>query len=241
MNNGLNVSVHGEGKPLVLLHGWGFDHHVWYPLLPYLVQQYQIYLVDLPGFGLSPPRLWGDFKEDLTQRLPAKFALLGWSLGGFFASRFALEHPQQVTHLINVGSSPRFLRDGTWPGMDHHVLALFLQKLIVDPRGTVKDFIELQLQGEKIEFSLENPPSLIGLQAGLEILANWDLREHLKGATFPVCYMFGRLDAIIQAQTLAVMKPMYPAFDYVMFPKAAHVPFLSHSKAFLEELDRFLK
>ncbi len=241
MNNSLNISIHGEGKPLVLLHGWGFDQQVWFSLLPYLVSQYQVYLVDLPGFGSSYPMLWDDFKEELTQRLPSEFAILGWSLGGFFASRLTLEYPQKVTHLINVGSSPRFLRDGNWPGIDYHVLALFFQKILLDPRGTVQDFIELQLQGEKLEFSLESIPSLIGLQAGLEVLSNWDLREPLKKANLPVCYMFGRLDAIVQVQTLDAMKPMYPNFNYVLFPKAAHVPFLSHPKAFLEELDRFLQ
>ena len=93
----VNVVNYGEGRPLVLFHGWGFDTCVWRSLLPLLTHQYQLYLVDLPGFGLTPLMEWDLFKEALLNQLPRRFALVGWSMGGsfdqhcFFSSLYSRE------------------------------------------------------------------------------------------------------------------------------------------------------
>jgi pimeloyl-ACP methyl ester carboxylesterase len=45
----------GRGSPLVLLHPLGADRHVWDPLLEHLADRREVILIDLPGFGESPP------------------------------------------------------------------------------------------------------------------------------------------------------------------------------------------
>ena len=106
----LNITVHGRGKALVLLHGWGFDSQIWHSIQPELSNRYQLYLVDLPGFGLSPSVDWENFKSILLKQLPAHFAIAGWSMGGLFATRLAIEAPCRVSHLLNIASSPCFIR-----------------------------------------------------------------------------------------------------------------------------------
>lgn len=51
----------GEGKPLLMLHGWGSSASVMMPLAKQLAKTRQCFLVDLPGFGNSPepPAEWG--------------------------------------------------------------------------------------------------------------------------------------------------------------------------------------
>src|SRR3990167_6159175 len=99
-------------KPsLVFLHGWGFDHHIWHPLVDKMSHHDypgDYYLVDLPGFGQSPMMDWDAFKTALMTQCPGQWILIGWSLGGLLATRLALEIPQRVTRLINVASIPRF-------------------------------------------------------------------------------------------------------------------------------------
>lgn len=81
----LNIQNYGTGHPIVWLHGWGFDSQIWSDILPHLLalpSQYQIFLVDLPGFGSSSCMSWSTFKSTLLSQLPTQFTLLGWSLGG---------------------------------------------------------------------------------------------------------------------------------------------------------------
>lgn len=69
---GLDISyeVIGEGKPLVVLHGWGSSSRVMRPVAILLSRLRTCYLIDLPGFGDSPepPAAWsiGDY-ADMTE------------------------------------------------------------------------------------------------------------------------------------------------------------------------------
>jgi pimeloyl-[acyl-carrier protein] methyl ester esterase len=236
----LAIRSSGAGHPLVLFHGWGFDQLIWDSLTLEIKDQFQVYVVDLPGFGQSPLMPWPTFKERLLTILPKQFAVLGWSLGGLYATRLALEAESRVTHLINVASSPRFIRDDVWPGVESQVLKTFMADLLRDPDGVRSQFIALQSAQQPVSVNLNSFTSVEGLKAGLDVLANWDLREPLNQLDMPVCYMFGRLDAITPRQTIQVMQGQYPQFDYVLFKKAAHMPFLSHKADFVTELTRFL-
>lgn len=236
----LNIKSIGRGKPLILFHGWGFDQTIWFDLAESIQDRFHLFLVDLPGFGHSPVMDWDVFKAHLLASLPDNFAVLGWSLGGLYATRLAAEETPHVTHLINVASSPRFINDRGWPGIEEKILASFYNNLIQDPRQTMMQFIELQLQTRDYKLRPDALPSLDGLQQGLEILAKWDLREMLRNLQCPACYMFGRLDAIVPRTLKHVMQTEYSHFDYVLFNKAAHVPFLSDKPMFIEELERFL-
>ncbi len=68
------ITLKGQGYPLVLFHGWGFDHRIWADLAPLLSACYTVYLVDLPGFGQTNFMEWAEFKHVLLMQLPAEFA-----------------------------------------------------------------------------------------------------------------------------------------------------------------------
>src|SRR4051794_40125898 len=102
----LKINKLGQGMPLVLLHGWGFNQEIWFSLIPVLETNFTLYLVDLPGFGESSLMSWDDFKTSLLSQLPASFAILGWSLGGLFATKLAIEEEGRISHLVNLTTSP---------------------------------------------------------------------------------------------------------------------------------------
>lgn len=96
----------GSGPPTVLLHGSAMTATVWAPLLPHLPGR-SLYLVDLPGCGLADAF---DYRGvDLAAHQTAfvgsvldalgldRAALIGASMGGWFALRFAIERPDRVT------------------------------------------------------------------------------------------------------------------------------------------------
>ncbi len=239
----INIRSYGKGFPLVFLHGWGFDSQIWLPLIPELHMDYQLIFVDLPGFGHSPIMDWDSFKEVLISQLPPKFALVGWSMGGLYAMRLAVDEPDRVDCLVNVTSSPRFLHTALWPGVSQEVFKRFYEKLKEEPHATLKEFLELNglSTKDKLEHLPDKLPSPEGLESGLKILETWDLREKLKEWNKPACFMFGRLDPIVPIKTMNSMQLTYPNFHYVLFKRAAHMPFLSNVDLFIQEVRGFIK
>ncbi|MBA3535233.1 MAG: alpha/beta fold hydrolase [Tatlockia sp.] len=232
----LHIEKKGNGQPLVFFHGWGFDSRIWLELAKAIENRYQLYLVDLPGFGLSSYMEWELFKHKLLLELPDFFTIAGWSMGGLLAMRLALEEPQRITHLISISSSPRFIKENHWPGVDKTVLSNFLENLSKDPQTIIAQFVDLQLPKQSC-YQNQHMPELASLRTGLEILSEWDFRKSLANFDKPACFMFGRLDAITPRTTMAAMQKIYPNYDYVMFSKAAHMPFLSHQDEFITALD----
>lgn len=236
----MTLSIHtiGTGQPMVLLHGWGFDHQIWMPWVTRLIanmdeKHYQFYLVDLPGFGQSPDMLWEAFKTKLFDQLPEQFTLMGWSMGGMVATRLAFESPERISRVINVASSPRFTATTGWLGVAAEVLDEFYQRFLNNPKRTQQHFIRTQLQGQSLPSTLlQIHAGNEGLKRGLELLKHWDLREKLLTIRMPVTYIFGRLDALIPYQVVEIMQQQYPNFNYFMLEKSAHIPFLSHSDEF---------
>lgn len=236
------LTVKGQGQPLVLLHGWGFDHTIWQALAARILSHYTLYLVDLPGFGQTEFMSWEAFKWLLLEQLPRRFAIAGWSMGGLFATRLALEASNRVTHVLNIASSPCFVKAVNWPGIDDGVLEAFSTRLEINPQKTLKDFLALQVPDQAMtrdDHGLQ--PSILSLRSGLEILRQWDFREVLLDLKMPVGYWFGRLDAIMPYQTYQAMRLLYPAFHYEGFCQSAHVPFLSEPDQFIRTLTEFLQ
>ena len=227
--------------PLVFFHGWGFSHTIWLSLAQALEKDYELYLVDLPGYGKSVSLDWESFKTELLHQLPEAFAIAGWSLGGLFASRLTIEEPSHITHLVNIASSPCFIRERDWPGVDKQVFAEFCSNLVAEPLETLMKFVGLQLNGQSLQKKHLSLPSALSLQEGLKILAEWDLREALGRIMKPTCFMFGRLDTITTRRTMAAMQARYPQFRYILFSKAAHMPFLAEQEMFITCLREFVQ
>lgn len=234
----LYMQTLGQGKPLVLLHGWGFSHRVWLSLAQLLAHQFQLFLVDLPGFGRSDLLSWEAFKQGLLAELPAQFAIVGWSLGGLYAQRLAVEAPDRITHLIGLASTPYFLQEAAWPGVPATVLAQFFDQLQTNAEKVLRDFIHLHHQHTQ-KLHLE-PPNQDALLQGLAILKAWDLREALTTLKPSASFLFGTLDKIVPISTCDAMAQRYPQFHYQVFPKAGHMLFLSHEAALVDFLESTL-
>lgn len=236
----MQIKVHqiGHGLPLVLFHGWGFHHRIWLPLSEKIKDRYQLFLVDLPGFGGSSNLNWPDFKKTLLAQLPDHFHLLGWSLGGLYASRLALEESELVLSLTNVATSLRFIEDTAWPGVAKAVLEDFFARLCAEPEQVLSDFVAVQSNDRY--FLKHEIPSMHALEEGLKVLATWDLRHRFSHFKKPASFLFGRLDRIVPVKMLESLQTAYPNCYYKIFKKSAHMPFLSEEEEFIQFLDTFL-
>lgn len=100
----------GEGEPLVLVHGLSGSSRWWAPVLPPLATRYQVFLVDLPGFGTarrSRPRLLvrgaAEWLSAWMQTIGLESAhIVGHSMGGYISLRLAAHSPDLVRGLVLV-------------------------------------------------------------------------------------------------------------------------------------------
>lgn len=86
----INYEVLGQGKPVVLLHGWLTDLETMRPIAEDLKRNFKTYLIDVVGFGKSDlpehplnSNDFGDFLKELLDKLEIKDPILiGHSNGG---------------------------------------------------------------------------------------------------------------------------------------------------------------
>lgn len=117
----------GQGPPLLILHGVFGSSDNWLTVSKLFADRFQVFLIDQRNHGRSPHTdkfsydlLVEDLKDFATQQNLAKFYLIGHSMGGKVAMKFAARYPQMLEKLVVVDIAPRYYKP-------HHeeVLAAF--------------------------------------------------------------------------------------------------------------------
>jgi pimeloyl-ACP methyl ester carboxylesterase len=102
----------GEGPPMVLLHGPAAHAAHWMRVIPGLVASRRVIAPDLPGHGaseadeqpLDTARTLDWLGELIDRTCASPPIVVGQTLGGAIAARFASRHPGRVRHLVLVDS-----------------------------------------------------------------------------------------------------------------------------------------
>jgi haloacetate dehalogenase len=110
----LHYRRQGQGRPIVLLHGFPQTGHLWRKVMPALAERFTVVAPDLRGYGDSdrPPggydkRTMAADVADLVRALGLDpVVLVGHDRGGRVAHRFALDHPTLLTHLALLDIAP---------------------------------------------------------------------------------------------------------------------------------------
>ena len=123
--NGLKMyyEIHGEGKPLVLIHGGGSTIQTSFAtILPLLAKDYKVIAVEMQAHGHTSDREGPEtFEQDandiaaLLQYLKIdKANIFGFSNGGHTTIQLAIHHPEKVNKIIIT--SAFYSREGALPG-----------------------------------------------------------------------------------------------------------------------------
>lgn len=133
--NGINMyyEIHGEGKPLILIHGGGSTLQTsWATVLPELAKNYKAVAVELQAHGHTGDR---DAPESFAQDAAdvatlmnyleiSKAHVMGFSNGAQTAMEIAITYPQLVDKLVII--SAFYKREGAieglFEGMNHATL-----------------------------------------------------------------------------------------------------------------------
>lgn len=110
----LYYEVHGEGSPLVLIMGIGYDATLWgLHQVPALSKEYQVIVFDNRDVGRSSQASGSytiaDMADDVAALLDGlgidRTSIVGISMGGMIAQEFALRHPDRLDKLIMTATS----------------------------------------------------------------------------------------------------------------------------------------
>ncbi|HZY67281.1 MAG TPA: alpha/beta hydrolase, partial [Devosia sp.] len=116
--NGVEVyyQIHGEGKPMVLLHGGLGAYEMFGPVLPMLTGKRQVIGIDMQAHGRTLPfdrpmrhnAIGTDVAELIKWLGYDKVDVVGYSMGAEVAMRMAIDHPEVIDRLVLISAAASF-------------------------------------------------------------------------------------------------------------------------------------
>ena len=255
----------GTGDPVLLLHGIGQSLDDWSEQHQRLSARHTVYSVDLPGFAYSD-RLSGPATlAKLAGALPAfldalgvhgPLPVIGNSLGGAVAMKFAADHPRRVSALVLANSA----------GFGQEV-ALVLRLLTVRPlaallmrpdetasRRTVQSvfYDKALVTDARISHAFALSQRATHRQTVLDVArdlgtifgirAQWrtDLVEALAQSDIPTLVIWGDHDHILPYSHLRAATTALPRAESHVFSNTGHMPQIERPDEFAAVVEEFL-
>jgi 4,5:9,10-diseco-3-hydroxy-5,9,17-trioxoandrosta-1(10),2-diene-4-oate hydrolase len=170
---GMRLHYHEAGSDLadtvVMLHGGGPGASAWSNFgrnMPVFAERFRVLMLDMPGFGQSDaPEIKGNYFSFAASAVLAllnelrieRVHLIGNSLGGGVATRFALAFPDRAERLVLMGPGglnlnafapdptegiKRLMEFAAPPGPSREKMAAFLRTLVFDQRLITDELID---------------------------------------------------------------------------------------------------
>src|SRR5574340_45800 len=234
----------GQGTPVVMVHGYPFDHTIWAPVVEPLKNEARFILPDLRGFGQSPEtnevstmRLMAEDLRELMDSLGMdKAIMVGHSMGGYVALSFAHAYPAYLTGLGLVATqadadSPerRQSRLVTAREVKRRGMAYVAKSLA--PRLSHNAAVQQQLTDIMLKCRV---PSVINALKGMA--ERCDANPWLATIKEPAVVIAGEQDQLISKQKSQTLAQMLSKGWLVEIPEAGHVPMLESPAAVADAL-----
>jgi len=240
----IHYRVEGKGQPMVLIHGFGEDGHIWDEQVAFLKEHCQLFIPDLPGSGLSPVN---DVSDTLQQQLSTipfyaecihallkeeniqRCTMIGHSMGGYITLAFTEKYPQAVAGFGFVHSTAfadseekKATRQRGIELMGQYDGYSFLKNTIPNQFG---EAFKKEHPG-KIDTLIEaarqfDTPALQNYYRAM--MARTDKTSVLRGSKVPVLFIMGTED--LAAPIKDVLQQVYlPQYSYIhVLERAGHM------------------
>ncbi|WP_343182497.1 alpha/beta fold hydrolase [Buchnera aphidicola] len=248
----MKIEIIGNKKiHLILFHGWGIGKKIWHWIKLELSKYFTLHLFDMPGYG-DNCNLYVHKIQDLiymiNQYIPQKCILIGWSMGGIITNHLALQYPKKIMAIINICSSPYFIKKNNWPGIEINFLKNMLNELKKNYRKTIINFLQYNVPNIMKDINnynyihntlLKKPyPKPFILKKNLKIIKQSDLRNKIKKIKCPKLNIYGVLDKIVPIEIIYYLERKNTKSKIINH--TAHLPFISQSKNFCTIIKKFI-
>jgi 3-oxoadipate enol-lactonase len=245
----MRVLTAGQGPTLIFCHGFTTTGQFWRKQIVPFSRDHRVVVPDLPGHGrsLSPSTrryTIDSFVDDLAAVFEAleinDAVLVGLSMGGTVAQRFALQHRRRLRGLVLVGATPHGLGPDVTVG---NVLAAIDRVGVVAASQAVIDRSFGSAAPESlVAFAREEvaqTPAFVAREA-IVSLNEADSRAHLNRIDLPTLVVCGNEDAITPPAESEALAKGIPGARLEVIEKAAHFPMLEQPEQFNAILRHFL-
>jgi esterase len=247
----LHYRKYGTGPVLIILHGLYGSSDNWITIAKQLQEWYTVLLPDLRNHGASPhtsTHTFADMTNDLAQFYEdtnTKDAfLIGHSMGGKVAMRFAAEHPEKVNRLMIIDIAPKnyLAGDSNFKHIRQHEMIL---EILQNPdltkfqsRKELDDYFSSKIKEETVRhFLLKNIHRTHAgvfewkINAGVlrdsfrSIVSEMDekwFEERMPITAYPVTFVRGLNSEYIVDEDWNVIRKIYPDAKLVSFEGAGH-------------------
>ncbi len=248
----LHYEVHGDGLPVVLIHGFPLSRKIWQSQVEALRDEAYLIVPDLRGHGASEApggvytmEILADDICALLQYLKCGPAVLaGHSMGGYVAMAFLRKYPERVKGLVLV--STRAAADSVEGKAGREalaqtvemeksavpVVAKMLPKMIAPASIAANPGLQTEVERTMSNTSM---PGLTGALRGMAMRA--DAREVLTSIHIPTLIIAGTADALIPYSESEKMAHDISGAELHLIEGAGHLPSLEKPN----EMNRILK
>ena len=250
----------GEGRLVLLVHGGGSKLD-WRANVEPLSQRFRVVAPDLPGFGRSEKpeqdytlAFYDQFLEQLVKELgETRIALVGHSMGGLVAARFAAAHPDIVERLILVapmGFGPeihpaiRLMQVpvvGTLLGRPSLAgTRRLLQTLIAKREFITEDLVRETFELQREPGAARAFASIFGtlVRPFRGVVAR--VPEAIAALGPRTMVIWGKADALIPCRHLGIARERLPGGRFLVFEGCGHFPQLEDAAQFNAAVSDFL-
>jgi len=255
----------GDGRPVVLIHGWPLSAQAWEPQVSVLqAAGYRVVAYDRRGFGRSdkPASGYGyDALADDLQRVIEQcgledLTLVGFSMGGGEVARYIARHGEaRLRSVVFAAAVPPYLMQtpDNLKGPLTPEKARQMKRALVADRGAffdefTRDFFSasgvLQVtESQRADaIALCHQSSQQAALACMDAFATTDFREDLKLVRVPTLVIHGEADAILPIEGSGQRTHRaVPQSELVKLAGAPHGLNVSHAQAFNDALLAFLR
>jgi 3-oxoadipate enol-lactonase len=253
-SNGINIDykIQGQGEPLVMIMGMGFDKSGWRSQVGFMKRHFQVIIFDNRGSGKSDkpagPYSTSTMADDTVGLMDYlhidKANVLGVSMGGMIAQELAIKYPQRVNKLIlgctfathddKSGETPEWdkalelRKQGKFSPMVNLLFDKPLRRFIFTPLCS----IESRIMGKA---------GFLAFWAQREACLKHQTSERLALIKAPTLVISGTNDRVIKPTSSEVLAKMIPGAKLVKIENGSHIFPMEMSARFNGEVLNFLK
>lgn len=237
----------GDGRPLLLLHGWGVSSELFTPILDALQAGRRLIVPDLPGFGATaePDTPWSvhDYAAwciALLDRLGIGTCdLIGHSNGGRIGIVMAAEFPGRIERMVLAGSA------GIRPGRTLRSAARvrsYKALRVVERSAALPAALRNAARRRADQRGSADYRAASGVMRGTLVrIVNEDLRSLLPNLHLPVLLIWGDRDTETPLADGELMERLIPDAGLVVFEGAGHYAYLEQAARFCTIVEVFLR